>query len=147
MQAAFWTAVIIVCFIVELCTTALVSIWFSLGGIGAFIAAMLGASFPVSLLVFVLISAISLLFTRKFVKKFMNVPNQPTNYELVIGQTAEVIEDIDSLKGTGRVKLDGVDWSALSEDNIHISAGESVTVKDIKSTKLIVSPIKLNEMR
>lgn len=142
MQAFFWVAVIIVCLVVEACTYAFVSIWFSLGGIGAFIAAMLKADFFTQLIVFVLISAVSLLFTRKFVKKFMNVTRQPTNYELVIGKTAEVIEDIDNLKGTGRVKLDGVDWSALSKDNIQIGAGESVLVTDIKSTRLIVSRIK-----
>ncbi|MGN0691579.1 MAG: NfeD family protein, partial [Oscillospiraceae bacterium] len=58
--------------------------------------------------------------------------------ELDIGKTAEVIETIDSLSGTGRVRLDGVDWSARSEDGSLIEKGANVTVTASESTTLIV---------
>ena len=62
-----------------------------------------------------------------------------TNYELDIGKTAVVTEDINNALSVGRVKLNGVNWDARSEDGMEISAGSIVTVKEISGSKLIVS--------
>ena len=62
-----------------------------------------------------------------------------TNYELDIGKTAVVTEDINNDLSVGRVKLNGVNWEARSEDGSTISAGAIVTVKEISGSKLIVS--------
>ena len=62
-----------------------------------------------------------------------------TNFELDIGKTAVVTEDINNDYSVGRVKLNGVNWEARSDDGTLISAGSIVTVKEISGSKLIVS--------
>lgn len=138
MAAVWWTVAFIVCLILEAATFSLVTIWFAIGAVGGLIAALFGASTGVQLVVFVVVSALMLIFTRPAVKKLMPHKPVPTNAELDIGKTAEVIEAIDSLSGTGRVRLDGVDWSARSEDGSLIEKGANVTVTASESTTLIV---------
>ncbi|MBQ8903428.1 MAG: NfeD family protein, partial [Oscillospiraceae bacterium] len=100
-----WTVVLIAALIVEGATFALVTIWFAAGALGALVAAGLGAPLFVQLIVFAVLAAIMLIFTRPLLKKLF--PNKfiPTNSELEIGKTAVVIEPIDNATGKGRVKL------------------------------------------
>ena len=55
--------------------------------------------------------------------------NTPTNGELDIGKKAIVIEKIDPEAGTGRVRIEGVDWGARTADSSVIEKGETVVVK------------------
>ncbi|MCM1480178.1 MAG: NfeD family protein, partial [Muribaculaceae bacterium] len=78
------------------------------------------------------------LFTRPLLKKRFPGKFIPTNSELEIGKTAVVIENIDNAAGKGRVRVGGVDWSAASQSGKKIPEGEIVTVKEVRSAKLIV---------
>lgn len=133
-----WIVVVVAALVIEAASFALVSIWFAAGALGALIAASLGASVTVQLIVFAILAGLLLLFTRPLLKKLF--PNKfiPTNSELEVGKTAVVIESIDNAAGKGRVRLGGVDWSAASESGKNIPEGEIVKVKEIRSTKLIV---------
>lgn len=125
--------------VAEVATTgALVSIWLGIGALFAMFCAIGGTPFWVQLLVFVVSSVIMLIVTRPFVKKFQGKVEQ-TNYELNVGKTAIVTEDIDNEKCVGRVNLDGTHWAAVSADNNFIPAGSSVTVREVNGAKLIVA--------
>ena len=134
-----WTIVLIAALIVEGATFALVAIWFAAGALGALIAAGLGAPFIVQLIIFVSLAAVMLIFTRPFLKKLL--PNKfiPTNSELEVGRTAVVIEAVDNATGKGRVKLGGVNWAAISENDEDIPVDEVVVVKEIRSAKVVVA--------
>ena len=134
-----WTVVLIAALIVEGATFALVAIWFAAGALGALIAAGLGATLFVQLIVFVVLALVMLIFTRPLLKKLF--PNKfiPTNSELEIGKTAVVIEAIDNATGKGRVKLSGVNWAAISENGEDIPVDEIVVVKEIRSAKVVVA--------
>lgn len=133
-----WIIVFTVSLIAEAATFALVSIWFAAGALGALIAAAMGASLTVQLIIFALLAGLLLAFTRPLLKKLF--PNKfiPTNSELEIGRTAVVIEGIDNKSGKGRVRLGGVDWAAVSENGESISEGEIVTVREVRSSRLAV---------
>lgn len=133
-----WTVVFAAALIIEAASFALVSIWFAAGALGALIAAAVGAPFWLQLIIFGILAGLLLIFTRPLLKKLF--PNKfiPTNSELEVGKTAVVIEDIDNETGSGRAKLGGVNWAAVSADGEKISAGETVTVKEIRSAKLVV---------
>ncbi|MBQ3160514.1 MAG: NfeD family protein [Oscillospiraceae bacterium] len=134
-----WTVVLIAALIVEGATFALVAIWFAAGALGALIAAGLGAPFIVQLIIFVALAVVMLIFTRPLLKKLF--PNKfiPTNSELEVGKTAVVIEAIDNAAGKGRVKLGGVNWAAISENDEDIPVDEVVVVKEIRSAKVVVA--------
>ncbi|MBQ8786433.1 MAG: NfeD family protein [Oscillospiraceae bacterium] len=134
-----WTIVLIAALIVEGATFALVAIWFAAGALGALIAAGLNAPLFVQLIVFVVLAAVMLIFTRPLLKKLF--PNKfiPTNSELEVGKTAVVTETIDNATGKGRVKLSGVNWAAVSENGEDIPEDEIVVVKEIRSAKVVVA--------
>ena len=54
-QPLIWLAVALVMLIIEAATVQMVSIWFCLGAVAAAIAAILGGSIPVQIVVFVVI--------------------------------------------------------------------------------------------
>lgn len=144
-QPLIWLAVALVMLILEAATVQMVSIWFCLGAVAAAIAAILGASIPVQIVVFVVISGVTLAFTRKFVKKVLRVKKTPTNADSVIGAIGQVVEPIDDEAGTGRIKVEGMDWSARTTDGSKLPEGVKVKVKAIAGVKLMVSPIREKE--
>ncbi len=134
-----WAIAFVFFIVCEISTaTALVSIWLGFGALAAMFFAIGGCSFTVQLVVFVVASTLLLIFTRPLVRKVQGKPVH-TNYELDIGKTAVVTEDINNDLSLGRVKLNGVNWEARSEDGSTIAAGAIVTVKEISGSKLIVS--------
>ena len=142
-QPLIWLAVALVMLIIEAATVQMVSIWFCLGAVAAAIAAILGGSIPVQIVVFVVISGVTLAFTRKFVKKVLRVKKTPT--DSVIGAIGQVVEPIDDEAGTGRIKVEGMDWSARTTDGSKLPEGVKVKVKAIAGVKLMVSPIREKE--
>ena len=142
--ALIWLIVLIVMIVTELVSLQMVSIWFAAGALLALVGTLLGAPFWVQLLLFVIGSLLLLVFTRPIVKKMMPKHHIPTNSELEIGKKATVIEDIDAETATGRVRLEGVDWSGVSENGKSIASGTAVIVKRIDGTKLIVAPDGVN---
>ena len=63
----------------------------------------------------------------------------PTNSDRVIGMVGVVTEEIDNIRETGAVKVDGKVWTARSKDNVVISTGEIVDIHEISGVKVIVS--------
>ena len=50
-----------------------------------------------------------------------------------------MIQEIDNLAQTGRVRVSGLDWTARTEtDGVRIQVGQTVLVKAIEGVKLIV---------
>ena len=128
-QPIIWLAVALVMLIAEAATVQMVSIWFC----------------PVQVVVFVVVSGLTLAFTRKFVKKVLRVKKTPTNADSVIGAIGQVTEPIDDEAGTGRIKVEGMDWSARTTDGSKLPEGVKVKVKAIAGVKLMVSPIREKE--
>ena len=135
----FWVVALIVFVIVEAVTAGLISIWFVFGALVALICAALGAAVWLQIFWFVIVSAATLVFTRPFVKRYVNSRSVATNADRSIGRIAVVTERIDNLAATGAVQLDGVVWTARSADDaVIIESGEHVTVRAIAGVKLIV---------
>ena len=82
-----------------------------------------------------------LVVSLPFIKKRKQQIKIATNSELDVGRHATVIEVIDLDKGTGRVTLNGVNWSAVREnENEIIPEGTIVIVKKVMGAKLLVAP-------
>lgn len=135
----FWGVLFAVTAIVEAVSVQLVSIWFSLSALITMFFALTDIPFWMQLLIFFVLCVVLLIATRPFVKKVLSLKSVSTNYELDIGKTARVTEDINTTEMTGRVILDGVSWQAKSENGEIIPAGHAVIVKQIEGTTLIVA--------
>lgn len=141
--ALFWLILIIVCIIVEIATLGLTSIWFAVGAVAAFIAALLRAPIPVQVILFFVVSVIALIFTRPIALKWFNRGTQKTNYQSIIGQKARITQRVDNLAETGSAVVNGQEWTARSaDDNISMDVGETVNITDIRGVKIIVERFK-----
>jgi membrane protein implicated in regulation of membrane protease activity len=141
----FWFALAIALLVIEIATTQLVSIWFSIGaGVSAIVTAIVksaGGSLDIvwQVLIFVVVSAALLLSTRKLAKKILKRnKNQETNLELNLGKIAVVTEEINNVKGEGAIKINGLEWSARSADDSIIEKEALVVFKEIQGNKAIV---------
>lgn len=135
-----WAISFVVFVAAEIATVQLISIWFAFGSLAAMLCAhFTDISVFDQLAVFIAVSAVLLAVTFPLVRKITNNRHSPTNSELDVGQSAVVIEEINSDAGTGRATLNGVDWSAVSDDEgVVIPVGSIVTVKEVQGAKLIV---------
>ena len=119
-------------------TVGLVSLWFAGGALAAMLAASLSAELWLQIVVFLVVSAVLLYFTRPIVKKLLAGKNKETNLDRIIGKTVIVSETVDNDAETGRCTIAGVSWSLRSDDGSVIEQGEKVTVDRVEGVKLIV---------
>lgn len=130
----------------EIITLGLTTIWFAGGAIVAAIAAFAGAGLVVQILLFGIVSVILLVSTRPIARKYFDSKTQKTNVEALIEKTANVIEEVNNQQGTGKATINGMEWTARSEDDtIVIPAGTLAIVKRIEGVKLILSPEQKNK--
>lgn len=135
-----WLSLATVFFIIEAFSVQLISIWCGLGALVAIIPSVMQKSFYIQFLVFACSSLLFVVLTRPFVKKFLKTKKvYRINADSVIGMEAVVTEEINNLNGCGRVKVDGLEWSARSSDGTVINPGEMVMVNKIEGVKLIVT--------
>lgn len=141
MEVLFWALTTLAFIIAEIITIQLVSIWFAAGAFVTMLFAYFKSpGFVGELIIFIVTSALLLIITYPLLKNWRHVKHVGTNSELEIGRSASVIEEIDHVKGTGRVRLNGVDWSAVSADGDDIiPAGAIVTVVRVQGAKLFVT--------
>ena len=133
-----WLFLIILFTVVEAVTPAIVSIWFALGALFALITAALSAPVCLQIIVFIAVSTLALILTRPLVKRKLHKDITPTNYDVLIGKTAVVIENINNTEESGAVKIQGKIWTARSVDGSEIPSGSSIVISSIEGVKLIV---------
>ncbi len=140
MEAIYWLIILVVLIVIEIITLGLTTIWFACGALIAFLAANLGASLPVQIIIFILVSLLLLFFTRPIATKYLNKKRVKTNYEGVIGMTAKVTEKIDNFNASGAAICNGQEWTARAEvDHKIIEPGTIVKVVSVSGVKLIVT--------
>lgn len=137
-----WFGVVVLTVILETMNGQLISIWFMLGSIAALIASFFDVPFIWQLVIFIVLSIVSLIISRPFVKKFVKLKIEDTNLGRCLGKTGIVTEEIGGIEFKGQVKVLGNVWTAVSLDNVKIPVGSEVTVLKIDGVKLIVEPVK-----
>jgi membrane protein implicated in regulation of membrane protease activity len=142
MGVLFWACAVVAFVIAEVITVQLVSIWFAAGAMVTLLFSYFYKLTAIEQLgIFIIASSIFLLCSIPFIKNRRRKNDfVATNAELDVGRHATVIEIINNDKGTGRVTLNGVNWSAVpeNEDDI-IPEGTVVIVKKVTGAKLIVA--------
>ncbi len=140
MEAIYWIVILVVLLVIEIVTLGLTTIWFAGGALIAFIAANLGASLPVQIIIFIVVSLALLFLTRPIAMKYLNKKRVKTNYEGVIGKVVKVTERIDNYNATGAAVCNGQEWTARAEvDNRIYEPGSMVKVVNVVGVKLIVT--------
>lgn len=134
-----WMIIFIFLILIELATVSLVSIWLAVGALASFVLSFWVSNVTWQIAVFIGVSFVSLLLTRKFVNKVRGGKIEATNLDRVIGKIGVVTEEITKLE-PGEVKVDGKKWSAISSKKIKV--GSKVEILAIDGVKLNVKEVK-----
>lgn len=140
-----WLGIIILTIVLEATSYDLISIWFSAGALVSMILAIIDATTKLEInwvaqvLVFVIVSLILILSLRPVTKKYLKRIDVKTNIDTIVGKHGIVVDAIESGE-RGTVKVDGVIWTAISNDDV--LSDEKVEILAIEGNKLIVKAIK-----
>ncbi len=142
-MTVIWLAILVALVVIELLTMGLTTIWFAGGALIATIASLFGAPLALQIILFLVVSALLLYFTRPVAVKYFNKDRVRTNAESLVGRQAIVISEIDNLQGIGQVNVGGMEWSARTRvDGVKLPVGTVTTILAINGVKLIVEERK-----
>ena len=139
-----WSIWLILCglfLIIEIFTVSFLMFWPGIGAFLAFITNIIGFSLPVQLGVFVISTALMIIFMKPLVTKLFKTKDVPMNNNAVIGKQATVVKEIDNVNLKGQVKVNGELWSAISDDDSIINENATVEVLAIDGVKLKVKKV------
>ncbi|MBQ5710956.1 MAG: NfeD family protein [Alistipes sp.] len=137
----YWAIAALLLFVIELFTQGFAVICISIGAAGGAVAAAMGLSFEMQLVVFAIVTIFSIAGVRPLLKRLFHTDSEKvaTNASALIGRRGKVCVAID--EDGGRVMIDGVDWKAVSLDGQSIAEGAQVEVVAIDSVILTVKPL------
>ena len=139
MQAYYWLILFAILLAVEIFTLGLTTIWFAGGALVAFFAALAGANLYVQLILWLVVSVLLLVCTRPVAKKYICKKQEKTNVDSLVGQETVVCEDISNRENTGKVMINGIEWTARAEDPTAMyEKGSIVRILRIEGVKVIV---------
>lgn len=134
-----WFIIFLVLLLIELVTINLVTIWFAIGAVTALATACITDNVTIQIVVFIIISTISLLVTKPVIKRLRTRKIIPTNLDRVVGKIGVVTKEITK-DNYGEVKVDGSIWTATSKKKI--KKDSQVKVLKIEGVKLLVEKVE-----
>ena len=141
IPSAVWLILLVVLVAGEAITVGLTFIWFAVGAVGGLLTAVLGGPVWLQVVVFLLLSALTLVLVRPAAARLLTPGLSPTNADRVLSQIALVTEEIDNIAETGQVKLFGQVWTARSESGDVIPVQTRVRILRIEGVKVFVKTV------
>jgi len=114
-------------------------------GVGCLVAALIAdakGGMAEQMLGFSVTSVVLLLALRPVLMRMRERKSReaaPTGIDIYVGKQGRITEKVDAAAGTGRIKIGGESWSAVSDVGIVIEEDSQATVVRIDGTKAIVS--------
>ena len=132
-----WTLVCVAALILEVSSGTFYLICFAIGAVGAIVFSLMDAPLWLQVLVFSLVSAISVFCIRPLLLKYLHPVQKErrSNVSALVGRQGKVIETISA------VRVDGDEWRAVTADGTAIERGVMVRITAIDSIIVTVEPI------
>lgn len=140
-MGVFWFVIFLILLFLEIVTINLVSIWFAIGAVAAFIVSLVTEKLIIQMFVFILVSVISLFLTKPIVRKMKSKKKEAMNMDRILGRTGLVLKEISKYH-PGEVKVLGSIWTAISEQEIAV--GSEVVIEKIEGVKVLVKKVEKN---
>jgi len=133
-----WIIVGVIALIIDLVSGTMFMLWVG-GGcfIGAAVAALLPGIAWAPWAAFAVSTALLLYLGRPLARRFQQQSLTPSNVDAIVGQEGIVLETIDPVSNTGRIRIGSDEWRARSDE--HISAGERVCVLGVEGATAVVT--------
>jgi len=141
--AIVWFIFLVIFVLAEAATVTVISLWFAAGALVAMIVSMLGGPVWLQILLFIVVSFALLWMLRPILKKFYTPKLTRTNVDAVIGKIGITMMPIDNNMAQGKVKLEGMEWSARSTSGEEIPENVQVRIDRVEGVKLFVTPVEV----
>ncbi|MDO5396358.1 MAG: NfeD family protein [bacterium] len=125
---------------IEAVTYQMVSVWFAIGSIGAFLTAYAGLGLNQQLAVFIILSIGTLLLLRPLSMKLLKRHGKTkTNVDALAGREVLITQRVDNRASEGEGRINGLSWTVRSADSdVIIEKGETAIIERVEGVKLIV---------
>lgn len=134
-----WVAIGITAIAIDLITSNLLFVWFTVGCLASLIALILNYSFTVQIITFIGVSALFMAIGYPLAKEALNktVSRTPTMEEGYIGR--EITIDDEVIEKT-MIKLDGIYWTIKNQGQV-LKKGDKAKIIGIEGNKLLVKKV------
>ncbi len=130
-------------FVIEIFTVGFLIFWLGVSALFAMLISFFTSNIIIQTSVFVVLSGLLIFATRPLADKIVKKDTTPTNVYSLVGKKGIVVEDINSLTGTGQIKAEGEVWSAKSKEQLNIPKGTEIEIESIEGVKAFVKPINI----
>ncbi|HEY9686725.1 MAG TPA: NfeD family protein [Coleofasciculaceae cyanobacterium] len=141
-----WLGLALLFGIIELLTVGFFFVFFAVGAFVAGLVSLVLPSVPGQILVFLVVSMVSVFFARPLLKNTLNVGDRPakeSNAAALVGTEVLVLEDVDKYQGRVKVVHNGEVWTAYlaePQEGEVLSADSPGLVVQVDGSKLAVRP-------
>ncbi|MHB0913308.1 MAG: NfeD family protein [Armatimonadota bacterium] len=137
---AWWVWLILAALLVigEMLSAGFFLLWFGIGAAIAGVAAYLGVGSTWQWVLFIASSLILFVASRRFADRLAGHQPQKFGAERLVGREGVVIEEVNMLAGTGRVRVEREEWRARSASNAVIPEGAVARIVKVDGTHLVV---------
>ena len=136
-----WMIIAAIFVIGELFHMGFFLLWFGIGAAVASLLALLGLGAVWQWISFIVVSGVLFAFTRGLAEKLTKKQPPGVGADRFLDKKGVVIEPIDNLKNTGRVRVGKDEWRADSDTGEIIPEGKMVEVTRVDGTHLIVKVV------
>ena len=133
-----WMAIAALFIVGEIFTQGFFLLWFGIGAAVAGVFAILGLGVGWQLGAFVVVSGVLFVVSRRFAEKVSKKQPPGIGADRFVGLEGIVLEEIDNVKNTGRVRVQKDEWRADSETGELIPEGEQIVVTRLDGTHMVV---------
>jgi len=137
-----WMVIAALFVIGEIFTAGFFLLWFGIGAAVAGILALLGLGAGWQWGTFIVVSGVLFGVSRRFAERFTKKQPPGIGADRFVGKQGVVLEEIDNVKNTGRVRIEKEEWRADSNTGEVIPVGKMVKVARLDGTHLVVETLK-----
>ena len=140
-----WMVVAAVFIIGEIFTLGFFLLWFGIGAAVAGILAIFGLGGSWQWGAFVVVSGVLFVLSRRFAERFSKKQPPGIGADRFIDKKGVVLEEVDNIKNSGRIRMGKEEWRAESDTGEVILVGKMVEVTRLVGTHVVVKILKEGE--
>ena len=137
-----WMAIAALLIVGEVFTAGFFLLWFGIAAAVAGIVAMIGLGSGWQWAIFVILSGVLFAASRKFADKFTKKQPPGIGADRFVGTQGVVLEEVDNIKNTGRIRIEKEEWRADSENGDIIPEGAIIVVTRLDGTHAVIQTVK-----
>ena len=140
-----WMVVAAVFVIGEIFTLGFFLLWFGIGAAVAGILAIFGLGGSWQWGAFAVVSGVLFVVSRRFAERFSKKQPPGIGADRFIDKKGVVLEEVDNIKNSGRIRMGKEEWRAESDTGEVILVGKMVEVTRVVGTHVVVKTLKEGE--